>query len=53
MTPQDYEDIRILKHAVVMGWNMGGHNYLRRGATSQARGLDWLFRKYVKQERTK
>lgn len=41
------------KRAVVFGWNMGGHNYLRRGATSQARGLDWLFRKYVKQERTK
>ena len=41
------------KRAVVMGWNMGGHNFLRRGATAQARGLDWLFRKYVKQERTK
>lgn len=36
------------KRAVVMGWNMGGHNYLRRGATSQARGLDWLFRKYLR-----
>lgn len=41
------------KKNVVMGWNMGGHNFLRRGATAQARGLDWLFRKYVKQERTK
>lgn len=41
------------KKNVVMGWNMGGHNFLRRGATAQARGLDWLFRKYVKRERTK
>lgn len=36
------------KRAVVFGWNMGGHNYLRRGATSQARGLDWLYRRYLK-----
>lgn len=36
------------KRAVVFGWNMGGHNYLRRGATSQARGLDWLYRKYLR-----
>lgn len=34
--------------AVVFGWNMGGHNYLRRGATAQARGLNGLYRRYVR-----
>lgn len=33
---------------VIIAYNMGGHNYRRRGATSEARGLVWMVRELMK-----
>ena len=33
---------------VIIAYNMGGHNYRRRGATQEARGLVWMVRELMK-----
>ena len=33
---------------IIAAYNMGGHNYRRRGATSEARGLVWMVRELMK-----